>query len=344
MSVSAEAEGQACPICQVPGASVSALHPIRDMADVGYSVHCRFCGRFFFSQTVKELLEQKGVHGVGYGDHERIALGYFLRRRPQDGSVYLLDQKSAGRIIKAAALPQPHELVDALILHLGQVLGGPGQVCELPSPDLETAIGAVGRLAAMWAAKAANFEGFLEGLVAEGVNPDPAASWKLYNATLSQRGWERYSNLLRQRVESKQAFWASKWGDQDLDNLVEKYLRPAVKQTGYDLRSLAESARAGLIDDRLRVEIRRSRFLVADLTHGNNGAYWEAGFAEGIGLPVIYTCRKDIFESPQKPHFDTNHHLTVVWDPAVPHAAAEQLKAVIRATLPAEAILTDAPP
>jgi len=33
---------------------------------------------------------------------------------------------------------------------------------------------------------------------------------------------------------------------------------------------------------RMRLEIRRSRFAVVDLTHGNRGAYWEAGFAEGL--------------------------------------------------------------
>jgi nucleoside 2-deoxyribosyltransferase len=97
-----------------------------------------------------------------------------------------------------------------------------------------------------------------------------------------------------------------------------------------------------LIDDRLRVEIRQSRFLLADLTHHNKGAYWEAGFAEGLGKPVIYLCRKDVFEDKsQGTHFDTNHHLTVVWDLENLGEAAEKLKATIRATLPGEAQISD---
>ena len=44
------------------------------------------------------------------------------------------------------------------------------------------------------------------------------------------------------------------------------------------------------IDDEIIGEIRRSRFLVADFTHGDKGArgsvYYEAGFAYGLGLPV----------------------------------------------------------
>ena len=99
--------------------------------------------------------------------------------------------------------------------------------------------------------------------------------------------------------------------------------------------------KAGLIDDRLRVEIRTSRFLIADLTHENAGAYWEAGFAEGLGKPVIYTCEKSKFDTA-KTHFDTNHHLTVFWSTDEFPSFEEKLKATIRATVPDEAILQDA--
>ena len=33
--------------------------------------------------------------------------------------------------------------------------------------------------------------------------------------------------------------------------------------------------------------------MVCDLTGYRGGVYFEAGFASGLGLPVIYTCRKD---------------------------------------------------
>jgi nucleoside 2-deoxyribosyltransferase len=62
----------------------------------------------------------------------------------------------------------------------------------------------------------------------------------------------------------------------------------------------------------MRVDIQGCRFLIADLTHRNNGAYWEAGYAEGLGKPVIYTCQRSTFA--QASHFDTNHHLAVYWE------------------------------
>ena len=33
--------------------------------------------------------------------------------------------------------------------------------------------------------------------------------------------------------------------------------------------------------------------MVCDLTGYRGGVYWEAGFAYGLGLEVIFTCRKD---------------------------------------------------
>ena len=65
-------------------------------------------------------------------------------------------------------------------------------------------------------------------------------------------------------------------------------IKDSIRKTGFEIRKLDDVKRVGLIDDKLRVEIRRSRFLIANLTHDNNGAYWEAGYAEGLGIPVIY--------------------------------------------------------
>jgi hypothetical protein len=161
--------------------------------------------------------------------------------------------------------------------------------------------------------------------------------------SLTFAGWEHYEELKRASVDSNKAFMAMKFGDKELNKIFKDTFKPAVKQTGFDLFKLDERPVAGLIDNRMRVEIRTSSFLVADLTHCNPGAYWEAGYAEGLGKHVIYTCKKSIFEDKdKKPHFDTNHHLTVLWDSECPEEAAKQLKDTIRATLPGKAKMSDA--
>lgn len=157
---------------------------------------------------------------------------------------------------------------------------------------------------------------------------------------LTFAGWQRYEALKRAEVESRKAFMAMEFGHAELDQIVNEYFKPAVGKTGFELRVLTDGQPAVLIDDQLRVALRTSRFVIADLTHRNNGAYWEAGFAEGLGRPVIYTCRKKEWQEC-KTHFDTNHLNTIIWDLSNPEDAATRLSATIRATLPAEAKMTD---
>ncbi len=131
---------------------------------------------------------------------------------------------------------------------------------------------------------------------------------------------------------------AMKFGEPQLNDVVETCFKVASAAAGFELRTIAEGQPAGLIDDQIRVAIRRSKFVIADLTHSNNGAYWEAGFAEGAGKPVIYTCDTTAWVN-QRTHFDTNHMATIIWDPDDLPDAERRLKAMIQATFPAEAKL-----
>jgi nucleoside 2-deoxyribosyltransferase len=36
------------------------------------------------------------------------------------------------------------------------------------------------------------------------------------------------------------------------------------------------------------------------LTNSNNRAYFEAGFAEGLGKPVIYICEEETYKEHEK--------------------------------------------
>jgi nucleoside 2-deoxyribosyltransferase len=159
-------------------------------------------------------------------------------------------------------------------------------------------------------------------------------------------GWQRFEAIKRAQVESRTAFMAMQFGDKDLNHAVESCFKPAVNHAGFELRLISEGQPAGLIDDQLRVRLRTSRFVIADLTHANNGAYWEAGFAEGLGRPVIYTCRQKEWDEVdergrRKVHFDTSHLVTIIWDPTKLDEAATRLTATIRATLPGEAKMAD---
>jgi hypothetical protein len=164
----------------------------------------------------------------------------------------------------------------------------------------------------------------------------PDAWSRDYRLQLTMRGWEKYAQLKQTRINSRTAFMAMKFGDIQLDDMVETCFKPAIKRAGFELKKLTDEQPAGLIDDQIKAAILSGRFVIADLTHGSHGAYWEAGFAEGLNLPVIYTCEKTVWDEKET-HFDTNHMLTIVWDSAKPRETGDALTATIRATLRAEA-------
>jgi len=214
------------------------------------------------------------------------------KKEPPILDSYLVDQ------ILSTKLPSLADQINNLILWLGEI-SDPGEEINVFGGALQTISGAKTR---------------------DGVDLifKHLTDIKLLITTgslvqLTMAGWQYYDKIKRGALISRKAFMAMKYGDKDIDWIFENYFRPAVKATGFDLYRLDEDPKAGLIDDKLRVEITTSRFLISDLTHENAGAYWEAGYAEGLGKPVIYTCEKQKFET-SKTHFDTNHHLTVIWD------------------------------
>ena len=161
---------------------------------------------------------------------------------------------------------------------------------------------------------------------------------------LTMDGWVRFASLQRVRLDSRLAFMAMAFSVPQTQNVYVSCFQPAVQAAGFELRKLNEGQPAGLIDMQLRVAIRTARFLIADLSDGNKGAYWEAGFAEGLDKPVIYVCEKTIWNHPDafmRPHFDTSHLATVIYDLDDLSRAKQELTNLIRNTFPADAFMVD---
>ncbi len=159
------------------------------------------------------------------------------------------------------------------------------------------------------------------------------AATAFHGVNLTLEGWEQYEAEKRGGFGGNYGFIAMRFGDAKLDPFVKDVVKPAVKEgIGYDLVDMRDVARAGVIDNIMRVRIRDSAFVIADLTHDNHGAYWEAGYAEGLGKPVIYICEKVKFDR-EGSHFDTNHCTTIPWSKDDPEEFKRQLVATLRRSL-----------
>ena len=153
------------------------------------------------------------------------------------------------------------------------------------------------------------------------------------NVNLTLAGWQQYEAEKRGQFSGNYGFIAMKFGDTILDPFIQEIVKPALKEgIGYDLVDMRDIPRAGIIDNIMRTQIRDSAFVIADLTHDSPGAYWEAGYAEGLGKPVIYICEKEKFEA-ENTHFDTNHCTTIPWSREDDDGFRQALIATLRRSL-----------
>ena len=143
-----------------------------------------------------------------------------------------------------------------------------------------------------------------------------------------------YDHIRQQIVNegTSQAFVAI-WLHDDMKVRYEKGIAPAIEDAGYKPMLISQKEHVNKIEDEIIGEIRRSRFVVADFTHdakeGVRGSvYYEAGFAHGLGLDVIFVCHSDSFENV---HFDTKHFNHIVY--ASPDDLRQGLTTRIRAVI-----------
>ena len=126
---------------------------------------------------------------------------------------------------------------------------------------------------------------------------------------------------------SPQGFVAM-WFDDSMSDAWSSGFHPGIRAAGYIPRRIDTKDYVGGVSHEIMAEIRRSRFVVVDYTGQRNGVYFEAGFAAGLGLTVVPTCRSD--EVP-KLHFDIRHLNTLVW--STPTDLADNLSKRIRAVI-----------
>ena len=130
---------------------------------------------------------------------------------------------------------------------------------------------------------------------------------------LNVKGLERLESLETNK-DSRQAFVAM-WFDESMNDTYDEAIQPAIEEMGYRAMRIDKKEHNNRIDDEIIAEIKRSKLLIADFSHGKDGirggVYYEAGFAHGLDIEVIFTCRKG---DENKLHFDTRQFNHIIWE------------------------------
>ena len=163
------------------------------------------------------------------------------------------------------------------------------------------------------------------GLVAEGrVRRTVQPADRGFSVVVTDQGHRR----------SNDAFVAM-WLDKSMNEVFNLGIRPGIEDAGYRAIRIDHQPDVDKIDDDILENIRRCCFIVADFTHGQDGVrgsvYFEAGFARGLEIDVIHTCRADQIGEL---HFDTRQYHHIRWNmddlDKLRRQLAERIRARIR--------------
>ncbi len=131
--------------------------------------------------------------------------------------------------------------------------------------------------------------------------------------TVSIQGWQLIENLQRNSGFGKNVFIAMAFAKET--ESTREALKKGIAKAGYIPVIIDEVTHNHQIVPEMFKQIRDSKFLVIDVTVPNNGAYYEAGYALGLGKEVIFCCKRETFDDKNKrPHFDVSQKQMIVWD------------------------------
>ena len=318
---------RSCPVCAYSGAT-----PVYEPDDALQQMpryECKYCGPFWVSDIAESVLKDdlarsKQLYKVAAILRERkIAGGGPIRLFSDTDSRSGGQRANAGTTIDDVLDRFPKtfaDRVDRILLSLSRLSDYYGATVRLRSTGDEPV------LFTRHQEEFGGMANYLKKLRYAEVTPQGTG---LVDLVLTADGWARVEELQATKLgtESKQAFVAM-WFSPDLDPIYHGGIASAISDAGFEPIRVDLIEHSDKICDRIIAEIRKSRFLVADFTGHRGGVYFEAGYAMGLGRPVIWLCRENDLVNTQ---FDTRQYNHIVWKTAAD--LRERLRERIEATI-----------
>ena len=305
-----------CPICKL---NASIEQPYNVLA---YEIECERCGRFGISDILLLVL------GQGQGDlspADRSLLPYLSAHTKQattQGVIVMLDTDNWREYARTHTRTPVSQKVRKLLELLADRSTYPGEVAKI-SAEVDYPL--------LDAKSVEEFKYFFEHLgkleyIEEVQLSHPEAAKGLLGCVVTVEGWKRLEPPAGGGIPGR-CFIAMSF-DASLNEAYQLGIHAAVRDCGFDPIRIDLEQHNEKICDKILAEIRMAQFIVADFTRQRAGVYFEAGFAMGLGRPVVWTCHEDELE---KTHFDTRQYNHVKW--SNPQDLRVKLADRIRATI-----------
>lgn len=327
-----------CPVCGEGEISIRHV----DSEDV-YKVECPACGDYVITG---ENLDRGNLCDSRFTPMARAAFAHRLRRRRNLSSwvntafPFVTVQAVEDFFASGARLPERDVQLDNLIKYFGDLEAAHGQIPVEVDLCIWAQVGCLNQKALADLVKDGIAEGYIwDQAVVEVIDFGEDSSVTLSDVRLTLAGCRRWRELKLGTAKSRDGFIAMQFGDPRLDSFVRDVIQAGVRsELGVELHRVdsPDKIEAGVIDNIMREAIEDAAFVLVELSHGNRGAYWEAGLAEGLRKPVIYLCEKSVWDDrdhPNRPHFDVKHRTTIMWDESETDSFKKTLIATIKNSL-----------
>lgn len=265
---------------------------------------------------------------------KHIIAGYLFGTKGKRETIIELDREEVARILKDPKIPKTvMQKIEELLLYLylqNDAMGTAINPDEIPS-------------AAAYAKNQEEIYAFLWSMAELGwivpcVSESSVPHMEfVHDFYLTVQGFEYAEQLNSTNIDSRKVFVAMGF-KQDLLEAHEKAIVPACDDCGFVASLISSKEHNNGITDEIITEIKRSKFVIVDFTYNNCGAYFEAGYAQGLGREIIRCCKKEWFDEKDENgsrvnelHFDVRHYNTILWEDL--DDLRQKLKARIRATV-----------
>lgn len=271
-----------CPICNSPTTYY------RESGD-RIELTCVRCGSFTISGRAAGSL-RGGLTNAQIGN-----ISYWIRRN-SELTILTTDIEN----LKKLPTPTVGEKARRLIIYLSQKYPLPGQRIELNSEEASN-------YSIPGCFDLAEFNFVFDNYLIKTKKYMVVENGRLL---ISPEGWSYIESLKETNPESHICFIAMRFSER-FNPLYDNAIMPAVIDSGYEPIRLDRTEHNNPIDDEIIAQIKVSKFIVADLTEQNQGVYFEAGYALGLGLQVIWLCKEEDLEHI---HFDNRQYNFLTWN------------------------------
>lgn len=280
---------QLCPICEIPVTSYNLI-PTSDM----FNVHCTRCGNYHITDEAVET-----INSVGFSPRQRANASAWLR----ENQVFKILTTNLTKLV-VVGIPSFNDRADKILLALEKHTEHAGQFIKRNESWLSWG----------WCINYAELNEILSFLETQPARIEAHPNIIDYSQfyKISPNGWQRIEELKNYNINSNQGFVAI-WFDDEMKNICDTTIFKGIKDAGYKPHRVDQREYNDKIDDEIIAQIRQSRFVLADFTGHRGGVYYEAGFAKGLGLEVIWTCRQDEIDNL---HFDVRQYNCIPWEVA----------------------------